>query len=178
MISSCCHLCPRLRPKVMPIGPIPCRILFLGERPSHDEDRYHEPFIGYTGQEFRSTYLPLANLTLNDIHIANAVYCSAEDYSNPTPEEAQSCSSVHLGPLLAQLHPTVVIPMGAIACSLFPNINLNRDHGIPRPGAFGPWQGVLFPMFHPSAGLHSTGYMIPLMADFTALGKLLKELPE
>jgi DNA polymerase len=179
MTTTVCPLCARCRPKVLPIGPTPCRVLFLGERPSKDEDRLGEPFIGYTGQEFRYTYLPLANLTINDIHLANAVYCSDENYSNPTAEEAQSCMSVHLGPLLAAVKPVIVVPMGAVACGLFTNVNLNRDHGIPIAGSWGSaWQGVVFPMFHPSAGLHSTGYMIPLMSDFTALGKLLKELPQ
>ena len=178
-MHSVCALCSRHRPPVLPLNPTPSRVLFLGERPSYDEDRYREPFIGYTGREFRQTYLPLSFLTLADVCVANTVWCSNYEYSNPTEEEAQSCSSVHLGPLLSQVKPVALVPMGAIACSLFPHINVNRDHGIPLSGKWGTvWEGVLFPMYHPSAGLHSTGYMIPLMNDFVALGKLLKELPE
>jgi len=174
-----CPLCPRIRRPVLPAGPAPCRILFLGERPSYDEDAQGIPFVGYTGKEFRQTYLPLADLTPSQVCIANAVWCSAADYSNPTPDETLSCSSVHFGPLLARVRPVIVIPMGAVACSLFPGVNVNRDHGIALPGKWGTvWEGVLFPTYHPSAGLHSTGYMIPLMNDFVALGRLLKELPQ
>lgn len=104
--------------------------------------------------------------------------CSNKGYENPTSEQAMSCSSVHLGPLLNEVKPEVIVVMGAVACSLFPEIeNLNLQHGIPIPGKWGSWQGLLFPSYHPSAPLHgATGYMISIMADFNYLGKLLKEL--
>lgn len=90
-----------------------------------------------------------------------------------------SCSSVWLGPLLAEARPWILVTMGQVAASLFPEIgNLNLQHGIPLPGKWGAWEGVLFPMYHPSAGIHATGYMIALMDDFDKLEKLVRELEE
>ena len=172
-----CPLCPHVRPLVPSTGPIPARILFLGEAPSTIEDRDGEPFKGKTGSELRRVYLPIAMLYDGDVYIDNAVRCSQEDYRNPTNEEAASCCNMFLGPLLAKVRPQAIVPMGAVACSIFPEIGpLNLQHGIPLPGRYGPWQGVLYPTFHPSSGIHSPGYMIPLMSDFKRLGELLQEL--
>ena len=87
---------------------------------------------------------------------------------------------MHLGPLLAEAQPEIIVPMGAVACSLFTGVNLNMDHGRARVGKWGSWRGVLFPCYHPSAGIHagSSAYMIPLTTDFDKLRKFIKGLDE
>lgn len=190
-LTSRCSRCPRRRPIVQPCGPIPCPILFLGEQPAKDEDKWGTPFCveentlvltfavhncGRTGQELDHTYLPLANLPRSSIFIMNSRLCSTADYSNPEPEDADSCMSLHFGPILSQVKPVIVVPMGAIACSLWPDVKLSLHHGIPREAKFGPWHGVLFPTHHPSAGMRKTGYMVSLMQDFNELGKLIRNL--
>ena len=175
-----CSLCPRLpyRRPIHPDGPIPCRVMLLGEAPATEEDRNNCPFSGKTGIELNNTYLPILGLPRSEVLIFNACACSQPDYSNPTPEQAMACASVHLGPLLALAKPEVLVPMGAVACSLFGEgqINLNMDHGIPQEGRWGAWRGVVWPMYHPSAGIHATAYMIPMMQDFHNLKKFLKQL--
>jgi uracil-DNA glycosylase family 4 len=173
-----CATCPRI-PYRRPIpadGPRPCRIMLLGEAPHVDEDRQGIPFCGKTGMELNNVYLPILGLPRSEVLVFNSCACSQPDYSNPTPEQALVCSSVHLGPLLNEVRPEVVVPMGAVACSLFGEMNLNVDHGIPRESKWGGRKFVLWPMFHPSSGLHASAMMIPLMADFHALKKFLRLL--
>lgn len=175
-----CSRCPRRtthRAPVYPTGPIPARVMLLGEQPAREEDYKGEPFRGRTGKELDATYLPLASLPRSEVYIMNARQCSTADYSNPEPIDADSCMSLHLGPTLAQVQPQVLVPMGAVACSLWPEINLNLDHGLPSIAKWGSWEGILFPSFHPAAGLRATGFMIPLMQDFKTLGDLLRRLP-
>lgn len=172
-----CLTCPRIRRIVQPDGPIPCRTLFLGEAPHRDEDREGFPFAGRTGHELDQLYLPLAMLPRSSVFICNAVACSRPDYSNPTPADALTCAGTHLGHILHEVRPTVIVPMGAIACSLWPGIRLDMDHGLAQWQTWGSWSGVVFPMYHPSAGMHQTGYMIALTGDFDRLGKFLKGLP-
>src|SRR5262249_17967125 len=131
---------------------------------------------GKTGIELNQTYLPILGLPRSDIHVANAVLCSRKDYSNPEPADAWSCAGMHLGPLLARVQPEILVPMGQIACSLFPGIRLNLDHGLPCVGKWGAWSGIVWPSYHPSAGLHSSGFMIPLQTDFAALREFLRKL--
>lgn len=159
------------------IGPRPARLLFLGEGPSTTEDKLGEPFCGKTGSELRRVYMPIAGIYPGDVHIDNAARCSEGDYKNPTNEQAQSCCNVFLGPLLNEVRPQIIIPMGAVACSVFSEIgDLQMQHGVPLPGRYGSWEGILFPTYHPSAGIHSPGFMIPMMSDFKRLGELLREL--
>lgn len=178
MSLSRCHSCPRVRYPVLPTGPTPARVLLLGECPSYNEDEQGLTFVGRTGQELDNTYLPLANLPRSNVAVANTRYCSHLDYHNPTPQEAVDCASVHLGELLARVKPEILVPMGAIACSLFHNVQLTKDHGIPRPAKWGSWRGVLLPIYHPSFGIHAPSMMIALMDDFHRLGVILKQMDE
>ena len=170
---SLCASCPRYRPLVPSTGPIPARVLLLGEMPSKSEDRDGIPFTGPTGEELTTVYIPLTNLSRNDFHIANARQCSFADYHNPDFNDARVCANSNLIELLLRVQPEVIVPMGAVACSLFDGINLNMHHGILQPGKWGSWKGWIFPTFHPTAGMRTTSYMIPLMADFKKLGELL-----
>lgn len=173
-----CSLCPRLpyRRPVPPTGPRPCRLAFLCEAPHTEEDKNNEVLCGKTGIEFNNTYLPVLGVPRSEVFCMNSCQCSQPSYDNPTFEQAMACSSVHLGPLLREVHPQVLVPMGAVACSLFGDINLNMDHGIPREGRWGSWRGVLVPMYHVTAGIHATAYMIPLMQDFHNLKLFLRRL--
>lgn len=171
-----CPLCPRHRQPVFSTGPIPCPILLLGEAPSYQEDRDGCPFVGPTGQELNYTYLRLAGLDRDQVHIANGRFCSEVDYENPAPEQTQSCAWMNLGPLIAAVQPSIIVPMGAVTCSLFPEVkDLNLQHGKPVMGKWGSARFVVWPSFHPSAGIHSGGFMIPLMKDFDELGKFLRQ---
>jgi DNA polymerase len=172
-----CPICPGHRNPVPSTGPKPARVLFLGEGPNFEEDRTGEPFRGKTGLELTGTYFPILGLPRSAVHIFNAMACSNRGYVNPTPAQAMACSSCHLGPLLHEIRPEIIVPMGAVACSLFPEIeSLALQHGRAIHGKWGSWSGILFPMFHPSAGLRATGYMIAMMQDMDDLRKLLANL--
>ncbi len=170
-----CATCPRYRPPVPSIGPTPCRVLLLGECPSKSEDRDGQPFTGPTGEELTTVYIPLTGWSRSDFHIANVRQCSFVDYSNPDTADAMTCASTNLSILLNQVKPEIIVPMGAVACSIFDGINFNMHHGILQPAKWGSWSGYVFPTFHPTAGMRTTSYMIPLMADFKKLGEVLQQ---
>lgn len=172
---SRCSNCPHFRPPVPSTGPTPARVLLLGECPSREEDRHGIPFVGPTGEELTSVYIPLTGLSRNDFHIANARLCSFADYHNPDFHDALTCANSNLSQLLNTVQPEIIVPMGAVACSIFDGINLNMHHGILQPGKWGSWRGWVFPTFHPTAGMRTTSYMIPLMSDFKKLGELLSD---
>ena len=121
--------------------------------------------------------MPIALIYPGDVYIDNAARCSKEDYENPTLEEAQSCCNVFLGPTLAQVQPQIIVPMGAVACSVFPEIkDFSLQRGIPLEGHYGSWSGILFPTWHPASGIHQPSFMIGLFSDFKRLGELIREL--
>ncbi len=172
-----CSACPHIRPPIPFTGPTPCRVMFLGEAGARTEDEQRTPFVGKTGQELDNLYLPLCGLPRDSVFIANAMRCSHKDYHNPTPEEALSCASVHLGETLSRVRPQILVAMGAVACSLFGVTDMISEHGIPRHAKWGAWEGTLIPFYHPAAGLRpgATGFMIALTRDFYELGLLLRQ---
>ena len=181
-----CPVCSRSFQVVLPSGPQPCRLLFIGESPAKDEVRRRYPFAGRTGLEFDMQYLPLAGLERSDVRVTNACLAPLPNWRNPEPWEGQVCASHHLYGEILITEPEIVIPMGAVACSLFDKpISLDHEHGIPQRNSLRKvgceWEGWIFPMFHPAAGLHEGQFMIPVRTDFAALRRFLhgeRILPE
>lgn len=172
-----CSLCPHSRYPVPSTGPKPARILFIDESPSYDEDRSREPIRGKAGIEFDGTYLTILGIPRSMVHITHAMACSNKGYTPPTPAQAMSCSSTYLSSLLQEVQPEIIVPMGSVSCSLFPEIeSLTLQHGRAIQGRWGSWKGILFPMFRASSGLKLTGFMIAMMQDMEDLRKLLKNI--
>ena len=173
-----CPVCSRSFQAVPADGPQPCRLLFIGEAPAKDEVRRRRPFAGRAGLELDIQYLPLAGLQRPDIRVTNACLAPLPGWRNPEPWEGQVCASHHLYGELLLTEPEIIVPMGAVACSLFDSpISLDHDHGIPQRNSLRKvncdWEGWIFPVYHPAAGLHEGQFMIPIRSDFAALRRFL-----
>jgi uracil-DNA glycosylase family 4 len=127
------------------------------------------PFCGRTGRELDERYLPLAGFDRGRVRVTNSRMCPSPNWKNPTKEEALSCSSYWLHSELRSTRPKWIVPMGAVACSLFPELDLESHHGIPQYGSFGSWEGILFPTYHPAIGLHEGSWIKVMRDDFTSL---------
>jgi len=56
--------------RVPPKGPIPARIMLVGEAPGEDEERYHEPFVGLSGAELNKM-LGEAGISRSECFVTN-----------------------------------------------------------------------------------------------------------
>lgn len=122
----------------------------------------------------RSVYC-LSTTHNNFITKAGVVHnCPIPGWDNPTKAQARSCADYHLHAELRTVQPSIIIPMGAVACSLFdPPIDLESQHGIPFSGSLYDWEGTIFPVYHPAIGLHEGSWMQVMLDDFRRLGELL-----
>lgn len=184
---SRCSVCDHSCKVVLGDGPQPCPVMFIGEKPGYEEASRGRPFIGATGEEFNWHYLGLAGLSRDEIRISNSLKCRlGHSNDKPTEPQVRACAG-HWIPLeMDRCEPSVIVLMGATACSLVglsggDPVELDKEHGIPRwvelagnEGAPLPWDGWVVPMFHPASGLHDTSQMTPIMEDFTRLGKWLR----
>lgn len=167
-----CALCPRNRPIIAPDGPPNAKIMFVGEMPGKEENSRGRPFVGHSGKEFNSHYLPLAGLDRDDVWVTNTIKCFGGDSDDQ--ELRDECARHHLAGEVIRLKPQVIVPMGAVACSLV-GLDLYMQNGIPVEGI--DWFGcspVTFPVGHPAAGLHDGTAMVGLRQNFEDLGKLLR----
>jgi DNA polymerase len=155
-------------------------VAIVGEGPGRWEDSTGRPFCGMAGQELDETYLRLAGLNRSDVFVTNMVQCRQERNGvdvRPGADLLQCCSGNHLYEELATVTPEIVVLCGATACTMFPDIDLELEHGFPRKIA-STWY---VPMYHPAAGLHETRYMMPMLEDWERLGMWMRgrwEVPD
>lgn len=168
-----CQSCTCRYPIIPGDGPLSSPLLFVGERPGRNENLKGRPFIGDAGLEFNTHLLPLAGLDRDSIRITNTVKCWAEKNRKPTDKEISDCAGKYLAREIEEQDPQVVVLMGGTACSLCPEIDLERDHGIPKRAVLFGEERDVFPTYHPALGLHDTGKIRHLRDDFTALGRYL-----
>jgi len=167
-----CPPCPHTHRCVQGHGPVPAEYTAIGERPGKKENTIGIPFVGPAGQELDETYLPLAGLRREDIRVINTVRCGAVGNRKPTQKEIDACGGSHLPIEMEAGQPRVVFLMGATACKLAPEVDLEIQHGIPQSIA-----GVLqtyIPMYHPAAGMHRTALMTPMLEDWARVGRWLR----
>jgi DNA polymerase len=186
--SQRCSLCPGNTNVVPGEGPLPCDACFIGEEPGYWENRRKRSFVGETGQELNGTYLPLCERYRPTIYITNAVKCNRLGNRKPSPREVGSCAGRFLNEELAACQPEVVVLMGATACSLVDeqDIDLEKHHGIVLRRTILGRDYWVFPTYHPAAGLRGMtvgggddegGGPVPVMElllqDFVELKKVL-----
>lgn len=174
-----CALCPGINNVVPGDGPACSDYMFIGEAPGVDENKKGKVFIGKTGDEFNQQYLPLAGLYRPQVYVTNAIKClppgdgklKADDPK--TLALARCCTEFHLHREIQQINPKVIVPMGAIANCIMPDINLELHHSLPFDwlvsddiGSYG-----IFPMWHPAQGLYDHKRIGMLRTDFIRLRK-------
>lgn len=173
--SNYCARCRRFRP-VPGQGPKPSKVMFIGEGPGQEEDGRLKPFIGKSGKELDGQYLLSAGLCRDEVYVTNAIKCrqGADDGDKPYPADIECCSKRWLPEELGEVKPDLVVTLGAVALRLFGDHSLELVHGRPLYGQrFGDWwEGTVFPIYHPAAGLRQAEIMIDLQADFKALWDL------
>lgn len=184
-----CGACSGKYHQIPSDGPRDARVVVYAERPGQwEESNARKGYTGYynadglplcclvgpTGREWNETYLPLAGLERESVFTGNVVQCGADSNRKPTQREARVCGANHIPEELAEINPGVVILMGATACSLVPEIDLEVEHGIPRQARLYDWEGVVVPIYHPALGLHEGSKMGLLLDDWAGVGEWMR----
>lgn len=128
-------------------------------------------FIGTASREFNQNYLGMSGLTREEIRMSNVRKCYSDLDDDRMEEVNIACANYHLRREIMEQKPDIIIPMGAVACNLAPDISLNLHHGLPMNGL--SWYGhscTTFPIQHPATSLHQVESMIGLSIDFKNLG--------
>jgi DNA polymerase len=155
-------------------GPVNAEIMCVGEAPGKVESYTNIPLTGPTGLEFNQTYLPLAGLKRENVYVTNTVKHTSTINRKPTEADIKMCVECKLRSELLKVKPEIVILMGATACSLISDIDLDTSHGVPFQGELFGWEYIIVPMWHPALGLHKTNAMTDLIDDWTKFGEWLK----
>lgn len=114
-------------------GPVPCRVLVVGERPGKDEAKWGRPFVGKAGKELDRYLARDAGLCRDEVRVTNTVLDYRYGDPNPEPWEIERDRPALLAEI-AKCRPEVVAAVGRFAARWFlgDNIEMESCHGIPR----------------------------------------------
>ena len=145
-------------------------ILIIGEGPGFNEDQQGLPFVGRSGK-LLDELLAAVPIAREDVFITNVVKCRPPDNRDPLPDEVVACRP-YLERQMELLDPRVIVTLGRHSLLRFyPEGKISKDHG-----KILEWEGrVLFPLYHPAAGLRNPAIKRDLQADVLRLPEALRE---
>lgn len=175
-LSKSLHNCQRCKlaklgrtQVVFGVGNPHASIMFVGEAPGFNEDQKGEPFVGAAGK-LLNDLLQSANLSRDQIYIANVIKCRPPNNRDPEQDEVETCKPFLLQQI-QMIRPKLVCTLGNWATQTL----LERKVGITKvkAQAFYMKDFVIFPLLHPAAALHQGGLLDTLKEDFKKLKEFL-----
>ena len=156
-----CDLWSRATQVVFGSGPVPARLMLVGEQPGDQEDVAGEPFVGPAGRVLDEA-LEAAGIDREQAFVTNVVKHfkwrpapggKRRLHETPTRREVGACLP-WVETELRLVHPEALVTMGATATAglLGPGIKVTRDHGQPIPSVLAP---LVVATIHPSAVLRA-----------------------
>ena len=139
-------------------------VVLVGEAPGAREDATGRPFVGAAGK-LLDTLLAEAGLRREDVFITNVLKHRPPRNRAPRKAEVEH-ERPWLDAQLAAIDPKLIVTLGKHALdALVPGHTITHDHGrvIEHGGR------RFYPVFHPAAGLRSTGVRAQLHEDFARL---------
>nr|WP_298415880.1 UdgX family uracil-DNA binding protein [uncultured Halomonas sp.] len=131
-----CHLCETATQVVFGEGPVPAKIMLIGEQPGDSEDLAGKPFVGPAG-ELLNRALAAAGLRREELYLTNTVKHfkfrakgRRRLHESPHEEEINACSP-WLAAEIEQVQPSIIICLGATAAlaQLGKNVRIAQDRG-------------------------------------------------
>lgn len=150
-------------------------LMLIGEGPGFNEDQQGHPFVGQAGK-LLDKLLGEIGLTREQVFVTNVVKCRPPNNRDPEADEIASCEP-YLDEQIAGIRPKLIVTLGRFAMNYFlPRTTISRSHG--RATQAGDW--LIFPVYHPAAGLRQTRMLNVLREDFQRIPEFLanSERPE
>jgi DNA polymerase len=145
--------------------------MFVGEGPGFHEDRQGRPFVGQAGR-FLEELIGSIGLARDQVFITNVVKCRPPENRDPSPNEISTCAP-YLDRQFDLIRPKIVVTLGRFSMArFFPGQSISRIHGQPKREA----GRIIFPLFHPAAGLRSPEVATLTRQDMLKIPSLLAEL--
>ncbi len=176
-----CHLCSLGEGRTHAVpgeGPVPARIMLIGEAPGKQEDVSGRPFVGRAGA-ILNEMLGSAGIRREDVYVTSVIKCRPPKNRDPLPDEISACLP-YLQRQISLVRPGIIVPMGrfAAACILdmfgLPAGTIGTIHGksfLPEGEGYSPF---IIPVYHPAVITHNPRLKEALLEDFNAIKRHLK----
>jgi DNA polymerase len=176
-----CSLCRLSEGRIHAVpgeGPVPARILLVGEAPGKREDELGRPFVGRAGSILEEL-LRSVGLSRDEVFITSINKCRPPGNRDPKDDEITACHP-YLERQIELIRPSVIVPMGRFAareiCRTFglAEGKISDIHGqaLQAQGRYGSI--LVLPVYHPAVITHNPSLRPELEADFDRLKKVLE----
>jgi uracil-DNA glycosylase family protein len=156
-----CDLWQRATQTVFGEGPVPARLMLVGEQPGDQEDIKGQPFVGPAGRILDQA-LDEAGIDRETVFVTNVVKHfkwrpapkgKRRLHETPTRAEVGACLP-WVESELALVRPEALVLMGATAARTLvgPKVSVTRDHGVLLHSTLAP---LVVATIHPSAVLRA-----------------------
>lgn len=171
-VISCrlCNLCLTRNNAVPGTGNIDSKILFIGEAPGKNEDKYGLPFVGNAGKVLDQA-LENAGIQRKDVYITNVVKCRPPGNRVPDKHEINTCSE-YLKKEIQIIQPAVICILGATALQSL--LNLKNIHS-QRGRVILDNDNKYFITYHPAAIIYNNKLKDIFFKDIEKLAKMYKK---
>jgi uracil-DNA glycosylase len=171
-----CTLCPLHAERTQAVfgnGNADADLMFVGEAPGFHEDQQGLPFVGRAGQ-LLDELLAGIGLDRDQVFVANVLKSRPPGNRDPQPDEIEACKP-YLWRQIQLIEPKVICTLGNFATKLLTRSNrgITQVHGKPQETELGGRRVILYPLFHPAAGLRTPATKQALQEDFAGLPALL-----
>jgi DNA polymerase-1 len=149
-------------------GPVPSKIMLVGEAPGAREDDIERPFSGAAGQ-YLDRVLKKAGLSRNELFITNSVRCRPPDNRTPTPGEIKACGP-YLRSEMESVAPDFVLLLGNAALKAV----LNESGIMSKRGTSVVANGrTIFRTIHPAAVLRNPALENVFLSDLLRFSRMV-----
>lgn len=158
-------------------GPVPCRLMFIGEAPGEKEDRSGRPFAGRAGTVLQDLLISIG-LSRKEVFITSILKCRPPGNRDPRDDEITSCRP-YLLRQIALLRPSVIVAMGRFSAAVMMDQfgmrkgRISEIHGNLFRAETPYGSVILFPVYHPAVVTHNPRLRDDLIQDFRQLKNVL-----
>lgn len=174
-IKACqaCDLYKDVKAPVPWSGPVPSPIVFVGEGPGVEEDRFGIPFVGPSGRLF-DHLLTTAGIDRDSVFVANSICCRPPANRDPLPREIAACQP-NLETQLDLSGAWVGVTLGSYALAAISGrtrsqVKITAERGKPVLIDGRVW----IPTFHPAYALRNPAAGKVILEDLRAADRLQK----
>ena len=155
---------------MMGSGPVPAKIMIVGEAPGYHEDAEGKPFVGASGQ-FLDSMLSTVGINRDDCYVTNVAKCRPPENETPTRGEVKTCTTAYFGEELISVNPTFILLLGNAALQGVVGKSGITKH---RGSVYEARGSKIFATFHPAAVLRNPRYRSLVEADFQRFARLVR----
>ena len=149
------------------------KIVFVGEAPGRVENETGRPFMGRAGK-LLNQLLESINLKRESVFITSVVKHRPPKNRQPKSMEIKKCAS-WLKQQLSIIKPKLIVTLGRFGMEYFlPKEKISQIHGTINKILVNGKSIIIFPIYHPAAGLRSIRNKKKLTDDFNRLKKIIR----